>query len=88
MPPHTMFLGGMSEIMSLESLKPFRIPKQNTRQCHKGQRKDFLLIESRQQHDSSKTTHDAHQGSSISVISDMVMIRLLLGGPKRAGGVI
>ena len=26
------------------------------------------------------------QGSSISVISDMVMIRLLLGGPKRGGG--
>ena len=26
------------------------------------------------------------QGSSISVISEMVMIRLLLGGPKKGGG--
>ena len=48
------------EIMSLECLKPFKIPKKNTCQCHEGQRKVFLLIESRQQYDSSKTTHDAH----------------------------
>ena len=40
------------EIMSLESLKPFGIPKENTRQCHEGQGKIFLPIESRQQHDS------------------------------------
>ena len=46
--------------MSLESLKPFRIPKENTRPCHEGQRKVFLPIESPQQHDSSKTTHDVH----------------------------
>ena len=46
--------------MSLEPLKPFRIPKKNTRQCHEGQRKVFRPIESRQQHDSTKTTHNAH----------------------------
>ena len=28
--------------MSLESLKPFRIPKKNTRHCHEGQRKVLL----------------------------------------------
>ena len=46
--------------MSLGSLMPFRMPNKNIRQCHGGQRKVFLPIESQQQHNSSKTVHDAH----------------------------
>ena len=36
------------------------IPKKNIGQCHEGQKNVFLPIESQQEHDSSKTAHDAH----------------------------
>ena len=64
--------------MSLESLKPFRIPKKNTHQCHEGQRKVFLPIKSQEQHDSSKTTHDAYLPTMHPQIIEMPFVQWLI----------
>ena len=64
--------------MPLESLKPFRIPKKNTRQCHEGQKKVFLPIESWQQRDSSKTTHDAHLPAMHPQITELLFVSWLI----------
>ena len=66
------------EMMSLGSFTPFGIPNKNIRQCHKGQKTIFPPIESRQQHHSSKTTHDAHLPTMHPQILGLLFVRWLI----------